>query len=296
MIELGVNIPAPTGTWLGHFSNDITFSQKKEEGAGLAVNDWDKPGVGPAECGCQEVFPRAGERFELLTGLTACYAPPCITLVSSEPRLTVCSGVVGGGLGYRRFFINRQVDKGYSPPQPAREMEEFIESNFSDVSGGCTESWSALMTAARLEDAAWVRLWAGGLTAGVIVSAGVNNACSAGITGWLPQGRVLPAGTINVMVFFSRPLTPAALVNAVQTVTEAKTAVLVEFGVTCPATGGRATGTSTDAVMVAGGPGEGRAEIYAGPLTAAGYLAARGVRTGLSRALVRYREREKREG
>jgi len=244
-------------------------------------------------CGSKEIVWRFGERFEFLAGLTACYSPPCIVLVSSRPRLTICSGVVGGGMGYRRFFINRQVDKNYCHHQPLREMEEFIGKNFSDLSGGCAEGWSALMTAARLEDAAWVKLWEDELEAGVIVSAGVNNACSAGITGRPQRGAVLPAGTINIMVFFSRPLLPAALVNAVQTVTEAKTALLGELGVTCPATGVRATGTSTDAVIVAGGPGEDRPQAYAGPLTAAGYLAARGVRAGLSRALHRYWNREK---
>ncbi len=248
----------------------------------------------PKMCEWEEIVPRPGKRFEFLAGLTACYEPPCIALVSGLPRLTICSGVVGGGIGYRRFFLNRQVDKSYCPQKPVWELEEFIEKNFSRVSGGCKEGWSALMTAARLEDAAWVRLRAADLAAGVIVTAGVNNACSAGVTAWAREDRILPAGTINIMVFFSRPLVPAALVNAVQTVTEAKTALLGELGVTCPATGVRATGTSTDAVIVAGGPGEDRPEIYAGPLTAAGYLAARGVRLGLSRALQRYWGREKR--
>ncbi len=71
-------------------------------------------------------------------------------------------------------------------------------------------------------------------------------------------------GTINTMLFISKPLIPGALTRAVMTATEAKTAALQELAVNSRYSEGLATGTGTDQIAVAAARTEGA------PLTSAG--------------------------
>ncbi|NPA24582.1 MAG: adenosylcobinamide amidohydrolase, partial [Deltaproteobacteria bacterium] len=59
------------------------------------------------------------------------------------------------------------------------------------------------------------------------------------------------AGTINTMLFISRPLTEGALTRTIMTATEAKCAVLQELNVNSRYSDGPATGTGTDQIIVA---------------------------------------------
>ena len=88
-----------------------------------------------------------------------------------------------------------------------------------------------------------------------VVSVGLSNTSSAGVTppiGAGPaDGAAAPGpGTINVVLLVDGALTPAAMVNAVITATEAKTMTLAEWDVKTPE-GDAASGTSTDTVVVA---------------------------------------------
>ena len=58
-------------------------------------------------------------------------------------------------------------------------------------------------------------------------------------------------GTINIILCINRELTPGAMVRAVMTATEAKTAVLQELNVNSRYSYGLATGTGTDQIAVA---------------------------------------------
>ena len=71
-------------------------------------------------------------------------------------------------------------------------------------------------------------------------------------------------GTINTMVFINQELIPGAMVRAVMTATEAKTAVLQELAVNSRYSDGLATGTGTDQIGIASKLGS------AAPLTSAG--------------------------
>lgn len=71
-------------------------------------------------------------------------------------------------------------------------------------------------------------------------------------------------GTINTLLFISRELTPGAMVRAVMTATEAKTAALQELAVNSRYSDGLATGTGTDQIGVASRLNSGA------PLTGAG--------------------------
>ncbi|MNN81267.1 Adenosylcobinamide amidohydrolase [compost metagenome] len=76
-------------------------------------------------------------------------------------------------------------------------------------------------------------------------------------------------GTINIMLGIDGLLTPAAMVNAVMTAAEAKAAALADLGITDPENGLIATGTTTDAVVLAvsGSRRYGAEHVYAGTAT-----------------------------
>lgn len=81
-------------------------------------------------------------------------------------------------------------------------------------------------------------------------------------------------GTINVVALLPVRLTDAALLNALCTVTEAKTQALLAAGVP-------GTGTASDAVAI-GCPAEGPAEAFAGPRSQWGARLARAVHDSVS--------------
>ncbi|PZT55467.1 adenosylcobinamide amidohydrolase [Paenibacillus silvae] len=58
-------------------------------------------------------------------------------------------------------------------------------------------------------------------------------------------------GTINIMLWLNGQMTPGAMVNAIQTAVEAKAAALADAGIKDSENGLTATGTTTDAIVLA---------------------------------------------
>jgi adenosylcobinamide amidohydrolase len=91
-------------------------------------------------------------------------------------------------------------------------------------------------------------------------------------------------GTINAMIFINRELTPGAMVTAVITATEAKTAALLELEVPSRYSDGLATGTGTDQIAVASKLG-GEAISYAGKHSKVGELIGRTMHDAVKKTL-----------
>ncbi len=89
------------------------------------------------------------------------------------------------------------------------------------------------------------------------------------------------AGTINIVVQLPVALSPAAAVNTVITITEAKSQALLDASVP-------GTGTASDAVVVCW-PVEGDPEIFAGPRSACGASVARAVYRAVTSGIERSR-------
>ncbi|MDI9447305.1 MAG: adenosylcobinamide amidohydrolase [Pelotomaculaceae bacterium] len=239
------------------------------------------------------IEPGPGQWLDLEEGLKAVLRPDHIFVAAAEHWFAVCSGVTGGGLGRRRYFLNRQVDLSYNEARPEAEMAFFLEAGFQEYGGADSGDWAGLMTGARVGDAGWIRLTRRDSRVTVIVTAGVNNACAAGITPCCSlEGDGSPPGTINIMAFYAHALSAGAVINAVQTATEAKAQTLREMQILCPDTGVQATGTNTDALIIAA-PDRPPLYPYAGPGALPGYLLALGVRHALRRTLERYLEWQK---
>jgi iron complex transport system ATP-binding protein len=97
--------------------------------------------------------------------------------------------------------------------------------------------------------------------------------------------------TINTVVVVEADPEPAALVNAIITVTEVKALALAEGGID-DGNGGGATGTSTDAVVIAA-TGRGPAARFAGPASELGWTIAQAARLALTEGIREWRARNR---
>ena len=126
-----------------------------------------------------------------------------------------------------------------------------------------------------------------------IVTAGVegNAAASGDPSQWVetPMGwNKLPsvAGTINTIVMINQPLKPEAQVRAVLTITEGKSAALMELGISSRYSHDLATGTGTDQICLAAPVRSGDFEYSAtNPHSKMGELLGAAVRAATREAL-----------
>ena len=203
----------------------------------------------------------------LLPDIHAYLQDDAYIVASARPLHTLSSAVVGGGLARVRYIINRHVSKDYAHPDPAADLVAFARGL------GIREPFVGMMTAAYVDRARVVTHRSGDVTLAAIATVGLSNLTAAGHS---PPFTSPAASTINLILIVQGTLPPPALVNAVITATEAKAAALHARGLTSPE-GHPATGTSTDAVVVAC-TGDGPLHPYAGPVTPVGWAIARAVR------------------
>jgi len=179
-----------------------------------------------------------------------------------SPLLALSSAPHGGGWGERHWILAAQVAGGYHRTDPADHLAGLARDLGLDGPGvGMLTAVDVRRVAVSREDgvaaAATVGLthpsWAAAADPGTAAATG-----AAGI-----------AGTVNIVAMLGRRLSGAALVNAVMTVTEAKSQALWEAGVT-------GTGTPSDAVAVLCPP-SGPAEAFGGPRSRYGSRLARAV-------------------
>jgi adenosylcobinamide amidohydrolase len=198
----------------------------------------------------------------------------------------ISTGVAGGGLGERRWWLNSQVPEEYFNPDPPGHVQQIA----ADL--GLREPGVGMITAAD------VRFWAasddGGVRAASTVGLGLPvfaaasperidaetaqdpSAVRAPAEPAVPGVTHLRPGTVNVLVIVPVPLSDGALVNAVLTATEAKVQALTEHAVP-------GTGTSSDALCIACPSAAGRAaEPYGGPRSTWGARIARAVHAGVT--------------
>lgn len=205
-------------------------------------------------------------------GVAVTRTAAALVLCSQQPLTVLSSAVVGGGLVRVRYLLNRHVPRDYDCMDPVADLVAFARAQ------GITEAFVGQMTAVSMQKARAMTLRTEALTVAVVVTAGISNATTPGLS---PPAAAGP-GTINMILLINACLTPAAMVHAVITATEVKTQVLLAHGARTPE-GYAATGTSTDSIAVAS-TGYGTPLPYAGPVTPVGWLIGRCVRTVLEEA------------
>lgn len=211
-------------------------------------------------------------------GTGGAQAGPYLHIRSGAPLRTFNTSIWGGGYGWHRNLINRQVTKSYWCDDPGEEMREFLEAQGIDSADSC-----GMLTAAWVKDGAYAEesmdlspdFGGGTLRAAAWATAGLGNTCRAGDP-VSPEQLYYP-GTVNLIVLADASLSDTALAGAVITATEAKAAVFQDLGIIVKASGRPATGTTTDAVLVASTQRGGREYAYSGGATVLGHLIARAV-------------------
>ncbi len=180
-----------------------------------------------------------------------------------RPFLIASTASSGGGVGHRSWVVNAQVSHGYA--------RHDLDAHAAELAAGVglAGAGTTMFTAA---DVTGVER---------AIDGGVSAAATVGLThpSWAAAAGepVAPAaGTINIVAFLPVNLTPAALLGALCTATEAKTQALFERGIP-------GTGTPSDAVTV-GCPAEGD-EPFCGVRSEWGARLARVVHSAVSRGI-----------
>jgi adenosylcobinamide amidohydrolase len=191
-----------------------------------------------------------------LAGIRISLTDKHVRLELPEPWRVCGWAPLGGGLTMtRQMFILKVAGDagcpslGYSPPETTLERYHAYHGWPGPVMG--------MMTAASMDSCRISWRLENGVAVLVVLTAGLTNARRAGDRAdcrWDDEYSP-PAGTINILAATNANLADASLVEALMIMTEAKSAVLQEHGVTSPVSGLTATGTGTDCAAVACGYG-----------------------------------------
>ncbi|MGI5281850.1 adenosylcobinamide amidohydrolase [Nonomuraea polychroma] len=184
----------------------------------------------------------------------------------------ISSALLGGGIGAREWVLNAQVVAGYARMDPVDHLRSL----------GPEGEGVGMMTAASVDR--YVRSADGGVEAFATVGLRVPTWAAAPEGFEDPELAPMRVGTINIVTVVPVAMTDAALVNAVMTVTEAKSQALIEAGFPC-------TGTASDAVCVAV-PVDGPEELFGGPRSEWGARVARAVHAAVRRGAEAWRPRD----
>lgn len=212
------------------------------------------------------------DEIPLLPGTWLRHRPDWVMVRFDNPRLTLSSAVVGGGLLTANRWLNLRVsgDDADSMKSPTDTVANVCHDH---CWGGITVG---MLTAASMQSLRIRRVSVGGESFAVVVTTGLANARRAGDRAEYRKLDNVPlaAGTINLAVMTTARLEPAVMVETVITATEAKAAVLQERDIRSPVSGAIATGTGTDAIAVFSGCGP-TTLPYAGKHTLFGEILAR---------------------
>lgn len=214
-------------------------------------------------------------------------------VINLEGRKRVLSSAPqGGGLTLASYVLNHQVeanplaagDRSKTFADPAH----FLRKVASRL--GIRARTVGLMTAVPMTQLVMARAASDGLWVECFATVGVTNAVRAGE--WPPQrahrDRPGKPGTINLILITNGSLSHAATVGVVQVVTEAKAGVLRDHAVPSCGSGIAATGTGTDAVVIACRlRGQGPSHLYSGTHTIIGALVGQVVTDCITRGLAK---------
>lgn len=206
--------------------------------------------------------------------------------IRCQDTFRACSNALWkGGFCHARAILNSRVSQSYHSADPRSDVQQMI-----CALGENPALTIGLLTAAEPSAAGVTRIEGEQFRLCAIATAGVGNAVRAG-----QAPETYPAywaDTINTIVLLDARLTDAAMLNAVITATEAKAAALQDAGVT-DEMGRIATGTSTDAVVIAARPEPGyqQTHLYAGTATTLGDALAKAVYAAVVTAVENERRR-----
>lgn len=211
-------------------------------------------------------------------------------MLSSAPQ--------GGGLTVASYILNHEVESNpITNRHPRSHGDPALALRRLAVRLGVKQGTVGLMTAVPMKQLVTARVSSGTLWVECFATVGVTNAVRAGE--WpetdARQTESTKPGTINLILVTNVSLSNAAMVGAVQVATESKTGALRDHAV--PSWTGQpgATGTGTDAVVIACGlRGKGPWHAYSGTHTMIGALIGQAVTRCVTRGLAKAKQWQER--
>ena len=166
------------------------------------------------------------------------------------PHKVLSSAVFNGGMTEAKHILNLKVPKSYT----GTEAPEITLTNYC-AKANWDGTTVAMMTAASMDSFRLAVEVVQGVEIAVLVTTGLSNPRRAGDRAEYRQisTPVKEIGTINIIAMTSANLTDTAMVEALLTVTEAKTAALQDANIISPISNKIATGTGTDSVAMVSG-------------------------------------------
>jgi len=192
----------------------------------------------------------------LMPGITLERTHRHIHVQFDSPSWVISSAVLNGGLIQADHILNLNIRDHIKDGCKKHKPPEITLAKYCADCG-----WSGktvgMMTAASMDSFRMARVTEQKVDIIVLVTAGLSNVRRAGD---YAEHREIGAsasatGTINIICLTSACLTQAAMIEAIITATEAKTAALQNLGIKSPVSDAPATGTGTDAIAIATGQG-----------------------------------------
>jgi iron complex transport system ATP-binding protein len=211
-----------------------------------------------------------------------------LVLKSKTPLKILSSAVLNGGLLEANSIVSVHVpeETGLNVDDNVHmDAGEFLRTETAKL-GIPQDQLVGIMTAAKMKNVDVATSKFEDITLTAIATAGVHFAATAGDAIASRQSAFPPMkwGTINIIVLVDGDLTDSCMVNAVSTITEAKTVALRELDVRSRFSGEIATSTVTDSVVLACTK-KGQKIEFAGTATPLGELIGKSVRKAVKEAL-----------
>lgn len=231
------------------------------------------------------------KQFELVgKGIKLILKENVLAVISDKPLNTLSSAFHnGGGLKKTKAILNVEVVKSCSDQRLHNNPDAYIVD--SSKKFGLRENFIGMVTAAALENFSLVSKSNGEIAVSVVVTAADNegNTCNFAESAGEKIEVTHIEGTINIIVVIDGNPTESSLASTLITATEAKVAALKELDIRSRFSGDQATGTVTDAVVVAE-TSRGAPIVYAGPASELGQLVGYCTRKAVKEAVMKANE------
>jgi adenosylcobinamide amidohydrolase len=194
-----------------------------------------------------------------------------LAVTSNNELTTVSSAIYNGGFRKTKAILNVQTPEELSDRKLHENPLTFIIESAQKL--GISNDFVGMITAAAVEKFALVTKKDDDIIVTVTATAvdSEGNTCSHAETAGEPITVEEIPGTINIMVIIDGNPTESCMISTVLTATEAKTAAMWELGIRSRYSGDVATGTITDAIIVAK-TNRGLPIVYGGPASKLGQL------------------------
>jgi len=212
-----------------------------------------------------------------------------LAILSDIELSTVSSAIYNGGFKKTKVLLNVQAPAELSDRQLHANPQKFIMDSSKKL--GLPADFVGMVTAAAVDKFALVSKKDGDLTVTVVATAvdPEGNTCSHAETAGETIQVEEMMGTINIMVVIDGNPSTSCLVTTILTATEAKTAALWELDIRSRYSGDVATGTITDAIIVAK-TNRGALIVYGGPASKLGQLVGYCTRKAVKEAVMKASE------